>query len=90
MSNVKSFIQKPLITRVLRFNDQKFWFTSQAHEISDEFETKFSNTLYIHFKKSDFPMLRYPKTKTAPWNQNLQLFDYNDCDLATLDWHWVS
>lgn len=49
---------------------------------------KWSNCLYIEFKKNDFPELVYPKwVDKSQSGSMMSTYDYRNCSLANLDWH---
>lgn len=69
-------IQK-IITRKISHNVHKVFFTATS---TLNLDGSWTNSLFIHFKKSDFPLLEYPRI-------NKYGFDCFNCDLAGLPWH---
>lgn len=55
-------------------------------EHSDEVG-KWYNCIYITFRKEDYPNLKYPETREGYFKKEELSFNYDDCDLANLDWH---
>lgn len=72
-------------TRRKMFRDKKIWFTSNS-TLSD-YDSKWSNCLYLHFKKSDFPMIESPKIVDCDWSNIKKRFDYSESVLNRLDFH---
>src|SRR5690348_7107730 len=84
MSEVNRDITK-VITRRRLFKDKKYWFTSNA--IKSTYDGKWSNTLYLHFAKEDFPMIQSPNLIPCGWGNLKQRFDYGESILNGLDFH---
>lgn len=63
--------------------EKLYWFTS----ISTKREDGWCNCLYIHFAKEDFPWLNSPPLVESSWSKSKKRFDYNNCNIADLDWH---
>lgn len=80
---------KTIITRVRRFDGKRYWLTTAS--LKSEYESAlvgpWSNYLYLHFAKEDFPFLKYPELVQCEWLDRGKRFDYNRCDLGDLDWH---
>ena len=79
---------RTIITRRKEYVEDKVYFTTKSFYLESSIETilPWSNCLYIHFCKEDFPGLRHPKLVDG-WVKSQKRFDYDDCDIADLDWH---
>lgn len=77
-----------VITRRIRFSEKKFWLTSNAIKSSykSDFIGPWSNTLYLHFTKEDFPMIKSPPLIDAFYGSGKR-FNYADSALNELDFH---
>lgn len=63
--------------------DRLYWFSSSSFKLGDGW----GNFLYINFFKEDFPWLSSPGLIDCSWRKSGKRFEYNNCDIATLDWH---
>lgn len=67
---------------IARRKDYKnFWMTTNSF-----YTDRWHNCLYLHFLKEEFDFLNYPKLELCPYEKR-KFFNYNNCDLAKLDWH---
>lgn len=71
------------IERAWRPEERLYWFTSISHKRMDGW----TNCLYLHFAKEDFPWLNSPPMVESSWTKSKKRFDYNNCNIADLDWH---
>lgn len=75
-----------IITRRMIFNN--FFITTNS--IQSNYDGKWSNCLYLHFKKEDFPKIKYPskiKNDSPFWKNIKYRFDYLETELNELEFH---
>jgi hypothetical protein len=77
--------QAPLLTRTKIFSDKKYWLTTNS--IKSSYDKKWSNCLYLHFAKEDFPNICSPNLVACNWGGQKQRFDYSNSILNKLDFH---
>lgn len=61
-----------------------YWFSAMSFKREDGW----CNCLYIHFFKDDFPWLNSPPLVDSSWTKSKKRFEYSNCNVAELDWHW--
>jgi hypothetical protein len=73
-----------IIVRTKRIKDKKFWFSTHAFQSS--YNHQWSNCLYLHFAKEDFPLIKSPELVPSTWGPK-QRFDYDNSPLRALEFH---
>jgi len=70
------------VTRSTTFHEEKFSISSESFTYGENW----FNCLYLSYHKEDFPNI--PSPEIIPGFRPGELrFDYNNCDIARLDWH---
>ncbi|MBO9667848.1 MAG: hypothetical protein J7501_13675 [Bdellovibrio sp.] len=74
-----------ITTRTHRPPGRKFWITANSMRLDGL--SKWSNCLYLHFVKEDFPQIDSPKLVAQLWAGGKQCFEYSKSVLNQLDFH---
>lgn len=74
-----------LITRRKDFPEKKYYISTVSSQAGPN--GRWSNCLYIHFAKEDFPLIQSPPLVSCEWKTSKQRFNYDSSVLNNLEWH---
>lgn len=78
---------RTVLTRTRRFADKKYFLTAVSFVTGSTLG--WSNCLYIHFVKEDFPAFKYPELVNCDWfGEPFKRFRYESSDASDLIMHW--
>lgn len=74
-----------MINRRKNFDGKKFWITTNS--IKSDYTKEWSNCLYLHFCKDDFPEIESPPIVPCDWGGMAQRFNYDESVLNRIEFH---
>lgn len=76
---------KEILTRRRNFQGKKYWLTSVS--IKSDYDHKWSNCLYLHFDKAQFPSINSPPLRDVDYSWTKKMFEYDKSPLSDLPFH---